>query len=388
MLKYIKSIFSKIYKKVTSRKKLPILRGDESFLEIQIYLEELKNINPLLSNLIKEHIYSRPNTVLSNSLRSSFNQMLSLKRSDKCCVHINCKSKSISSHIISENRLKNYLGNKNKDKITLDVLSYDLKNNPYEFNFCSKTTKSATTFFGYCKDHDRDIFQDLDNIDTIDSIIILNKQFLRILGGEISNINDILEYFKPFCKINKNEKKSKKISLEEAFQDYISPKISNMIARKERALNLYKNIWEGIQNGVPLIKVKTYKLTETSYMFSSFWDLTRETDSDHYFIFIFKEICGKGSYLHIGTLDNNHKNEILNLFEDNSDMTLLELILDKKENFVFSKKFKEGSNVDLLKKNQDLFPYTPIELYLIEEQLLSLSNDDKEKDSKYELERK
>lgn len=76
------------------------------------------------------------------------------------CIVSTCNEKSIESHAFQRNGILSSISDDN-DKIYRLIKSYD--NGKYFIKEKYQTTKSATTFYGFCSNHDNEIFECIEN---------------------------------------------------------------------------------------------------------------------------------------------------------------------------------------------------------------------------------
>ena len=349
-----------------------------SFLDVELLLNEVGAENPNLANLIRKIIYDSPTKKMNTHAREVISKIINnQKNNDKKCQHNGCNSKSINSHVISKNKLDNFLGNKINDKIIIDVLDLDLKENPYKYNFKQKSTKFSCSFFGYCRDHDRDLFNELDNAGILYNNKLLNYQYLRMLYENIRNLESELKVFENIFNELKSLNNQSPNDISTDFINTREDKLKNTKNRLERSKEIYQKIWQGLVTGVFYITSKKYRLKKSGIIFSHFFDLTKGDDKEPYTFFILKEEYKKTSYIYFGTLCNENSIEIfesLDLHKFEGKQFLTELMLDSKDKLIFSTEFKKQINekeLSIFLKNQDLFPNEPIEIFLIQEILFN-----------------
>lgn len=86
-------------------------------------------------------------------------KLSSITREKLCFINdSDCKGKIISAHSIQNNRI---LNNLSEDGYVLTI-QHNLENNFINFKFDLKGRKIATTFYGFCKYHDSEIFKPIE----------------------------------------------------------------------------------------------------------------------------------------------------------------------------------------------------------------------------------
>jgi hypothetical protein len=94
-----------------------------------------------------------------NRLRKALNLTRPWKSKKKYkCLHMGCRSPSCDSHELSEKSILKFISS--QDSVLM--LREEFENNPLKLKIKEVRTKEATAFPGFCSEHDRDLFLDLD----------------------------------------------------------------------------------------------------------------------------------------------------------------------------------------------------------------------------------
>lgn len=121
--------------------------------------------------------------VTKNRLRGALNLTKPWKsKKNYKCLHMGCRRPSCDSHELSEKSILNFISSKN----SVLMLQEDFEKNPLKFKVKEVHTNGATTFPGFCTEHDRDLFLDLDKEFLIEKTHIY-KQCYKSIRKELQH---------------------------------------------------------------------------------------------------------------------------------------------------------------------------------------------------------
>lgn len=281
-------------------------------------------IHDYFSNLPEEK-----NNIVRNTLQKFIRKE---KKQLYRCEHNGCDKAVINSHEISETAFLKKLQNNNQK---LFVIENDFKNNSFLYHFKEKYTKSISIFPGFCKEHDKNLFVELDNFSgTFDSTFI-NKQALRTIKKEIvehSKIISIAEELKKELDIIPSIKST------DYYIDFVE-KIKIQKERFNRLKIIYQKIFDGVDTNKHQIVYKIFDIKPMQYFFSTVIDLSQNNDILAP-IFIYKlEYENKSKFI-IGYFDNQDSINLVNSFLYNNKF-YFEVLYQQKKKLIFSQKFLE-----------------------------------------------
>ena len=181
-------------------------------------------------------------------------------KSNHVCAHGKCRVKSCDSHEISKSTLQEHLA----DYAGLvSWLIPDYKNNSFSYVLRRSNVKGATTFSGYCSDHDAQLFSSIDNSDPAIDYNFVCRQALRVIRKEIAIEVSVLMSLKVVLaalrEIPRAEEAIKRL------KNHLSS-TSNQIVRHRKA---YRKLWRGMESDKPFICYKTFALPAEGLAFSS-----------------------------------------------------------------------------------------------------------------------
>lgn len=352
-------------------------REDASFLEAQLLISEVAGTNPLLAELVKKILFETPSKGLNKSAQKLYSELIYLSRKDRWkCQHAGCEEQSASSHEITESQLAKILSMKKGDRIVVDMLRPFLKKNAYRFEFEEVATHSAAAFPGFCEKHDRELFEDLDRAHSPDNLVVLNKQFMRTTRREIFEVSRVLILIESLLA---------DINCVQAAENYLPDELIDQFAERmglykkqyQRELKnlekVYERIFDGIENNDPALIVKNYEVRKRGYMFSGLFDFSDESSEIPQILFLFKKDFEERSFLYIATL----KEDVLGDFDElglhtlGGQLHITEMMLCRKDRFIFAPQFKEGlqdtSRIAFC-RNSD-FESNPIDQFLLVNEL-------------------
>jgi len=135
----------------------------------------MSNIVDDLAKLISYRVGDKEQSLLFNKILD-FEKKYGQKQHFKC-KYEDCKKQSIDSHEISRNIILKELSNADSNVFFLKEHNSD---NSFRYKIKNVNIKGATTFPGYCKNHDNNLFSSIEDIQIkqIDSAYI-HKQTAR-----------------------------------------------------------------------------------------------------------------------------------------------------------------------------------------------------------------
>jgi len=353
-------------------------KEEASFLESQLLISEVARISPHLAAIVKDIIFQAPSKGLRKSAQKVYSDFEKLSGKDKwICQHAGCQEKSVSSHEISESQIVKFLANKKETGIIVDVLKPFLKENPYKLEFKETAARSASAFPGYCDEHDRELFRDLDQAHDPGDDILLNKQFMRTTRREIYEVrrqieavDSLLTELREFAfgRTESDELMVQEVQKMEQHKKNAEGKLANWE-------QLYEKILQGIETRKPAIVFKKYEVKKRGYMFSASFDFSEQSSSDLQILFLLKKDFETQSFLYIATLKEEGLSGFDDLTLDTQDgrIEITNMMLGKKERFVFSPEFKDGlqeASRTVFCRSAD-FGFDSIDPFLIESELFS-----------------
>jgi hypothetical protein len=317
---------------------------DEKFV-LPIHKEIIKNI------LIEEYLKKLPEKQ-NNKIKNIVTKFNKLNNKNLYqCNHNGCKEKAIDSHEISK---KSFLTSLKNKKNNLYIIKPDLNDNSSFNKFNPLSLNKTSIFPGYCKEHDKDLFYELDNFSIIDDIFI-NKQSLRTLKREIHihNINiDLTENIlnslnEIFIEFN--------VDAEISFYKELENKQNEQKNLLDKMNNLYNLINKSIENKNYILKYKMISIKSLGLLFSTFYELSQR-DENYIPIFIYRLEYDNKAVLIIAYLDNIESNKMADEFIKNYKSILSSIIYDKKNKLIFSESFINNIDVhikNILEKNSE-----------------------------------
>ncbi|PMZ92118.1 hypothetical protein C1X79_19995 [Pseudomonas sp. FW305-42] len=316
---------------------------DLDYLGVEALVAELAEQDEVLAEVVRSFLLSNPSDRLRNSFRKAFNRLRAkVKASDFLCCFQGCTNAAIRSHEIAESRQIRFLAERENDRVFVDVLTDDLRGNPYEMCFKETPVKSATTFIGYCKEHDGKLFFELDKMSDPDNFHLMNLQFMRTLGREKTECDQKIRAMK----IMVDELEA--IALEnpgDGFEEarlIMMGHLDDQQAARERVAYVHDKVAVDVQEGKQPIVVKKFSVNEPGYMFSTCMDTTRPGE-DYFFTFLAKKNFDGESFFYVGALDNRFKQEIFEYCDISTQQgrwDVSDLMLALKDRLIFSPGFK------------------------------------------------
>jgi len=278
------------------------------------------------------------------------------------CEHNGCNKAAINSHEISETAFLKKIANNNQK---LFVIENDFKNNSFSYHFKDKNTKSISIFPGFCKEHDKNLFEELDSFSGVFDSTFINKQALR------TTKKAIFEHYKTISVAEKLKKELENIPFIESTEYYIDfvEKIQPQKERLNRLKIIYQEIFDGLETNGHQIVYKIFNIRPTQYLFSIFMDLSQNNNILAP-IFIYKLKHENKSKLIIGYFNNHDSTTLINEFLD-SDFLIHKLIYEEKKKLVFSTQFLNNlteNTKDILLKNEELHEFSIVDYLILKEE--------------------
>ncbi len=310
-------------------------------------------IHDYFSNLPEEK-----NNIVRNNLQKFIEKE---KKQLYRCEHNGCAKAVINSHEISETAFLKKIANNNQK---LFVLENDFRNNSFSYHFKEKYTKSISIFPGFCKEHDENLFEELDNFSGIFDSTFINKQALRTIKKEI------VEYLKTISILEELKKELESIPSIESTDYYINlvEKIKIQKERFDRLKIIYQKIFDGVDTNKPQIVYKIFDMKPMQYFFSTVIDLSQNNDILAP-IFIYKLEHENKSKLIIGYFDTQDSIDLVNDLLYNNRF-YFEIFYQQKKKLIFSQNFLETLSdkiKNILLQNEELNEFGLLEYILLKE---------------------
>ncbi|GIB05496.1 hypothetical protein NHG76_17160 [Vibrio cholerae] len=315
--------------------------------------------------LLVQDLLNFPSNTINNEVRNALNEMLKPNnKSLYVCGHQGCVNKSIFSHEMSENVFLKQLADSNG---MVCELTTDFRNNALKSWFKPVHKGNATNFPGYCRDHDRSIFEDIEEPFPGFTDKFYHKYCLRLLRRDLFEIDKKLKLFDVF--INKladvcnDEVKAFKIHMEK--------KKSINLERKERSLLLYNELFDSIEKGQSYLNVYEFDVRECGYCFSKVFDFTSEDDCENAIIFIVKLEHNKKSKFVIVSIKNETSDKLaigLHPKENHTLWHLSQIMIENKGHLVFSHDFSSSLDEhtkDIMTREHSMLPLSKIDNLLL-----------------------
>lgn len=248
-----------------------------------------------------------------------------LKRNSvhKECFYKGCDKKPIKSHSIQNNKILNRISEEG------DVLKIDTDHSNAKSRFILKREGrgTASTFRGFCKDHDKNIFKDIED----DDYQIGNKkqEFLfayRALAKKYFSIKSINNMAEHLLELSDNEYQElcDYCDIEIRDRDYISQTFENVIIDTEDHLKSLENY--KIMMNTNLEKERYYKIKSKTFMLPNIHKITASS-------FFFPEYDNKGNKIYDFNLFNNLKPLFLTIFPQNTRTYIIISYLKTDKNY-------------------------------------------------------
>lgn len=271
-----------------------------------------------------------------------FNSLLNFEREAQHkahykCSHEACCNPSIDSHELSKEVVLKPLSNSSSN---VYFLIPDYAGNSLRYIFKERHIEGATTFPGYCCEHDNNIFLSMeDNFSEIDSLYI-HKQALRTLKKEIYQVK---------CHVEKITRTLKTTKITKGDSIVLSEKwylLFNRLLEVRKQLNrynsFYRKLWQSIKHDNEYLHFQRKEVENTGVAFSGMYDF-REMDSDgELYGFIFLIPIKDVTHLIVAAPDSiEGKGLVDDIFPENmaEDLYIQTTILQKRSSIVFSERF-------------------------------------------------
>jgi hypothetical protein len=182
------------------------------------------------------------------------NQMFQLHRvakkncgSPRRCVHPGCQDKAIKSHAISKSALRVLSAGQTRiSRIDFDIFQQTMIS-------LGKGPSDASTFLGFCKTHDNDLFESFEKAEFVNAAPQILDAAYRAVGREIrSKLDVIIEAATLMHEVSQNEKKYDAVN-PEFYLRYLFLTV-NMLLSLKQVVALRDVVLESIRNNTtPLV---------------------------------------------------------------------------------------------------------------------------------------
>lgn len=310
---------------------------EKSFLELEKKLSEIKN--PIIQSMTRNLLYRSLSPELQLIIREQSQKLITNSKNKYNCLYPECCNKAILSHNLSKSRIESICNftKKCNDKLYIQLLKPNLKTGQAEYEFMDITTKVANTFVGYCSQHDKIFFQDLDSISDSDDYMSIQKQFIRAIAYKIHNLRTLQSSY------DSNERK---ISI-------------------QKEINFFKKSHDkliGLTNKNNKTYIKKYLIKETFFLCS----IAIQID-DNTLIFLNIQNIQNQYYLYVGFL--GLPEEFEKFFDEiesfEGRLFIAELLLHHKNEIIFSPNFELAELNDILNSIIPINKYGRIEQYYL-----------------------
>lgn len=333
-----------------------------------------------LSDAVRPYIYQHVIDNPSPKMKSRSKELLSkieMKRKKKIkkeyqykCCHYDCTEPAIQSHVISKSAILAPLANATNEMYHFVA---DIESNPNKCVFKEKHIDNISSFPGYCKKHDEDIFREVDQGSAVNAKFV-NLSVMRVLKKRIFDLrlqislrNDQSEEWNDICSEYINEQEDiDLISLDEANECfiYMNKKVKMIKGNINRYEYLYHKIFSKIEESTAL-KYRIMEVKHVRSCFSILVDIPLKDGcaGEPHFVF-YLPINDKG-YIIIAK-ENNEENYDPFIIDDKGKLSLFFwlIVLENKESLFFSFDILNAISdyqMKVLLTNYDLFRVTPLE---------------------------
>lgn len=252
--------------------------------------------------------------------------------------HNGCDKEVVNSHEISETAFLKRIATKNQK---LFVIENDFRNNTFLYHFKEKNIKSVSIFPGFCKEHDENLFKELDNFSSTFDSTFINKQALRTIKKEIfvhSKTISIAE------EMRKELENIPSIELNDFYVSFVE-KIKIQKKRFDRLKIIYQKIFYGLEINRHQIVYKIFDMKSSQYFFSTFLDLS-QSDDVLAPIFLYILTYDNNSKLIIGYFDTKDSMDLVNELIDN-DKLYFKILYEEKRKLILSQEFLENLSEEI-----------------------------------------
>ncbi len=335
------------------------------FVDTLLDILEKTEDDDLGRGFLTEHMFNFPSNQVNNEVRNALNEMFKTKnKSLYVCGHQGCTDKSIFSHEMTENVFLKQLAN--NQGMVLE-LTPDFKKNALKSWFKPVHKGNATNFPGYCREHDRSIFEDIEAPFPGFTEHFYAKYCLRLIRRDLFELDRKIkmcnELISNVCGVENDEAK--------LFINQIEQKKELNLKRKERALAIYNELFDSIENQKSYLEFHEFDVKKAGYCFSKMFDFTLDSDEEFAVLFIIKLEHDKMSKFVLAHIKNDISRTLSSDLEPkgNHGLWLLsDMMLNYKEHFVFSHHFRasldEHTN-DIMTRNHDIFSLSIIDKLLL-----------------------
>ncbi|MEQ5111095.1 hypothetical protein [Providencia vermicola] len=303
-----------------------------------------------LSDTVRPFIYQRVIDSPTPKMKSRMRELLSKKEEKekkkikkeyqyKCC-HYNCAEPAIQSHVISKSAVLAPLADTNNK-----MYHFASEINSIKCILKSRHIDRVSSFPGYCKKHDEDIFREVDQGSSVNDKFV-HLSVMRVLKKEIFDLrvkislqDDLSEKWNDVCSECINEPEDVDLIYLNECNDFfinMNEKIRIMKNKIKRYESLYDNIFSKIEELTTL----KYNLIEAKCVrscFSIMIDLPLKDGSDGELHFVFYLPINNQGVM-IVVKENNKEGYDPMIIDEKGKLSLYfwMFILLKKESLFFS----------------------------------------------------
>lgn len=314
-----------------------IIFGTSIHIGISI-MEHLHNwlSEDILQIMITEIIKENPSQSLNNYVKGIYNYKSKYeKKSQHTCQHEGCKLPSCGSHEISRGIFLNQLADSNDN---VYMLRDSFSKNAFELEVMQCKTKYATTFGGYCAEHDIKIFSTFENGDFSRNLHFFQLQALRTIRKEIylleSHISKLVCTQKELLDANSSRIPPNKLR-----------RLDRIILQRKLELKMhwdyYSKIWSAISSEEEYIYYREFQLPQKKMAFSSAYRIKGKNTPPFLFVFI---LPGKTNTLVLAA-SIQHRTYIDSMFHLSDSiffMSINQRICARLDRLVFSKDYYDN----------------------------------------------
>ncbi|MBU9644055.1 hypothetical protein [Burkholderia gladioli] len=315
------------------------------FTSAQATISDAAIHDPLLAHFLSAILFSHPGDAIKKSARAVYGKFARPGKSAAwTCRHAGCTRASIWSHEISEGKITRCLARDIEGRRYVDVLAPDLSGNPYRYAFKHVATRSATTFLGYCQEHDNLLFRDLDNGLTRYDDTRLNAQYLRSLKKRAYETERQIAIWQDIAVELRQLDEASHAELAAA-SERVERNLAELRESLARWQRVYEQVRAGLEAGRPAVGSRYHQLAAPGYLFSGVADLSQPGDTEPVVVFLLKADFADESAFFVGALDNAHADGILDhhdLGASDGRQQVAQYLLSMKSGFVFSPDFEAG----------------------------------------------
>lgn len=325
---------------------------------------------------VYQHVIDNPTPKMKSRARELLSNIEEKKKKKikkeyqyKCC-HYDCAEPAIQSHVISKSAVLVPLANASNEMY--HIVS-DIDSNPTKCIFRLRHIDKTSSFPGYCKKHDEDIFREVDQITSVNAKCI-NLSVMRVLKKRVFDLrlkislqDDLSEKWNDKCSRYINEQEGVDLtSLYEVNEIFIdmNKKVKMMKGSIDRYESLYDKIFSTIEQSTAL----NYNIIKVKYVrscFSIMIDIPLEDGSVGEPHFVFYLPINNQGFMIIAK-ENNKGNYDSMIVDEKGRLSLFfwMFILGNKDSLFFSSDALSAISdyqMKVLLTNHDLFDATPLE---------------------------